>query len=106
MICVDCDRVITGAYVVVAVGDSMSAARQDFHAHPGQAPDCLPRTERRRRFRRELDADLKALVGALHQSTTANSRIHQRLVQGNGVARVLPQPRIAEATPPIPPGLV
>lgn len=56
MNCVDCDRVITGAYVVVAVGDSMSAARQDFHAHPPQAPDCLPRTGRRRRFRRELDA--------------------------------------------------
>lgn len=46
---------VEGAYVVIAVGDSMSAARQDFYAHPPQAPDCLPRTRHRLRFRQVLD---------------------------------------------------
>lgn len=55
MICVDCDRGITGAYVVIAAGESMSAARQDFHAHPPKSPECLPRTRRGLTFRRELD---------------------------------------------------
>lgn len=55
MICVDCDQVLTGAYVVVAYGDSMSAARQDSYAHPPRAPECRPRTRDRRAFRRELD---------------------------------------------------
>lgn len=41
--------------MVIAVGDSMSAARQDFYAHPPQAPDCLPRTRHRLRFRQVLD---------------------------------------------------
>lgn len=55
MICVDCDQTITGAYVVVAYGDSMSAARQDSYAHPPRTPECLPRTRKRLAFPRKLD---------------------------------------------------
>ncbi|MHC3532683.1 hypothetical protein ACLQ2M_32535 [Streptomyces sp. DT7] len=55
VICVDCDQVITGAYVVVAYGDSMSAARQNSYAHPPRTPECLPRTRKRLAFRRKLD---------------------------------------------------
>lgn len=57
MICVDCDQVITGAYVVIAYGDSMSAARQDSYAHPPRTPECRPRTRNRLAFRRELDGN-------------------------------------------------
>lgn len=55
MICVDCDQTITGAYVVVAHGDSMSAARQDWYAHPPRTPECRPHSRDRLAFRRKLD---------------------------------------------------
>lgn len=55
MICVDCDQVITGAYVVVVHGDSMSGARQDSYAHPPRTPECLPRSRSRLALRRKLD---------------------------------------------------
>ncbi|MFD7867784.1 DUF6879 family protein [Streptomyces sp. NPDC059783] len=55
MICADCDQGITGAYVVIAAGESMSAARQDSYAHPPRTPECRPRDRRRQRLRQLLD---------------------------------------------------
>ncbi|MET4647655.1 hypothetical protein ABID95_007424 [Streptomyces atratus] len=43
-ICVDCDRIIAGAYGVAAHGDSMSGARPDSYAHPPRSPECRPRS--------------------------------------------------------------
>ncbi|MYW29976.1 hypothetical protein [Streptomyces sp. SID2119] len=53
-----------------------------------------------------LNADVEALVGALHQSTAENSQLHQRLVRGTDVVRVLPRLRTVDAIAPIPPGFV
>ncbi|MCX4530838.1 hypothetical protein OHA79_39755 [Streptomyces sp. NBC_00841] len=55
MICVDCDGAITGAYVVVAFGDSMSAARADSYAHAPKSLECKLRSRSKMKFRRVLD---------------------------------------------------
>ncbi len=55
MICVDCYGAVTGAYVVVAFGDSMSAARADSHAHAPKSPECKPRSQSKMKFRRVFD---------------------------------------------------
>ena len=55
MICVDCDRTITGPAVVAAPGDSMSGARPDAYAHPPGSKECQP-PPRKRALRQALDA--------------------------------------------------
>ncbi|MFJ8855129.1 hypothetical protein [Streptomyces sp. NPDC102437] len=55
MICVDCDRTITGPYVIVSFGDSMSGAREDSHAHPAKSPECQPNGHRGKQLRRAID---------------------------------------------------
>lgn len=57
MICIDCDQAIRGSYVVVAYGESMSAAREDSYAHPPRSPECLPRGRHKPSFRRLLDEE-------------------------------------------------
>ncbi|MCX5398055.1 hypothetical protein [Streptomyces sp. NBC_00102] len=42
LICVDCDRTITGPAVITAEGHSASGARPDAYAHPSDSPDCRP----------------------------------------------------------------
>ncbi|MFE7465792.1 hypothetical protein ACFU6R_17045 [Streptomyces sp. NPDC057499] len=51
LVCVDCDRVIAGASVTLPLGDSMSGARPDMHAHPPNSPDCHPRDRSRAALR-------------------------------------------------------
>ncbi|MEV6164704.1 hypothetical protein AB0L71_22805 [Streptomyces sp. NPDC052052] len=62
MICIDCDRVITGPYATVAHGTSMSGAREDMYAHPPGSPACKPTPRSgKARLRRALDRDARPL---------------------------------------------
>ncbi|WP_367140649.1 MULTISPECIES: hypothetical protein [Streptomyces] len=70
----------------------------------GQTPDSERRLRQQVRRLKELRAtdaeeitrlraDVEALVGALHQSMTENRALRQKLSEGAGAIRVLPQPR-------------
>lgn len=50
-----------------------------------------------------LKTAVQALVGALHQSMTENRLLWQKLSEGSGVVRVLPQPRNGGTTHMVPP---
>ncbi|WP_338783715.1 hypothetical protein [Streptomyces sp. DG1A-41] len=84
----------------------------------GQTPDSEKRLRQQVRRLKELRAtdaeeiarlkgDVEALVGALHQSIVENRLLRQQLADGAGVVRMLPtQPRIGDATHPVPPDLM
>ncbi|WP_186782470.1 hypothetical protein [Streptomyces sp. CBG9] len=80
----------------------------------GQTPDSEQRLRRQVRRLKELraadaeeiaqlKADVEALVGALHQSTTENRLLRQKLSEGAAVIRFLPQPKNSHTTQPGPP---
>ncbi|MEU0163747.1 hypothetical protein ABZ154_34460 [Streptomyces sp. NPDC006261] len=80
----------------------------------GQMPDSERRLRQQVRRLKELraadaegiarlKADVEALVGALHQSVTENRVLRQKLSEGSGVVRVLPQRRDGDTTHPVRP---
>ncbi|MFB8412441.1 hypothetical protein [Streptomyces albidoflavus] len=80
----------------------------------GQTPDSEQRLRQQVRRLKELraadaeeiaqlKADVEALVGALHQSTTENWLLRQKLSEGASVIRLLPQPKNSHTTQPGPP---
>ncbi|MFD9482704.1 hypothetical protein ACFWBX_01510 [Streptomyces sp. NPDC059991] len=82
----------------------------------GKTPDSEQRLRRQVRRLKELRAadaeeiarlktDVEALVGVLHQTVTENRLMRQKLSEGSGVVRVLPQPRNGDTTHPVPPDL-
>ncbi|WP_329467320.1 hypothetical protein [Streptomyces sp. NBC_01431] len=77
----------------------------------GQMPDSERRLRQQVRRLKELraadaeeiarlKADVEALVSALHQSVTENRVLRQKLSEGSGVVRVLPQRRDGDTTHP------
>lgn len=56
-ICVDCDRSITGDFIVASEGFSASGAREDMYAHPPDDPASTGRTAARGLLRRALEAE-------------------------------------------------
>ncbi|MEU2179858.1 hypothetical protein [Streptomyces thermolilacinus] len=80
----------------------------------GQMPDSERRLRQQVRRLKELraadaegiarlKADVEALVGALHQSVTENRVLRQKLSEGSGVVRLLPQRRDGDTTHPVRP---
>ncbi|MGQ4355849.1 hypothetical protein [Streptomyces drozdowiczii] len=80
----------------------------------GQMPDSERRLRQQVRRLKELraadaegiarlKADVEALVGALHQSVIENRVLRQKLSEGSGVVRVLPQRRDGDTAHPLRP---
>lgn len=56
--CVDCNGPIGEGAVLVALGESMSGARESVYAHPDGSPDCKPAPlTRGRRIRAAMATD-------------------------------------------------
>ncbi|MGW2836877.1 hypothetical protein ACWCWD_03645 [Streptomyces sp. NPDC001493] len=66
-ICVDCDRSITGDFIVASEGFSASGAREDMYAHAPDDPACTARTAARGLLHWALDAEPMAPRGRLRR---------------------------------------